>query len=159
RRVRHLDLRSRVARRADQRFCGWLCRGWQGTTASADGARAELRGGPIRWPCGGRPGAHPRAGNPTLTLTNEARAILLQIVLWLPLVGAVVVALWPANEENPLRSWRISTFFATLTMLAALWLMIGFDRNRADQFQFATRIAWLPFGSDYRIAVDGLSMP
>jgi NADH-quinone oxidoreductase subunit M len=94
-----------------------------------------------------------------MTLTNEAGAILLQIVLWLPLVGAVVVALWPADEENPLRSWRIATFVATLTMLAALWLMIGFDRNHADQFQFATRIPWLPFGSDYRIAVDGLSMP
>ena len=111
--------------------------------------------------------------------------ILLQIVLWLPLVGAIVVALSGTGpvERSPeaaaphhgdatslgrgetglvgvnLRAWRIATAFATVTFLLAALLLIGFDRGRADQYQFETRIAWLPFGSDYRIAVDGLSMP
>ena len=37
-------------------------------------------------------------------------------------------------------------------------MLIGFDRSHADQYQFETRIGWLPFGSDYRIGVDGLSI-
>jgi NADH-quinone oxidoreductase subunit M len=147
--------------------------------------------------------------------------ILLQLVLWLPLVGAIVVALAangasgsaPRADEvstghavvatgatatrathadtglagSPttapaaaasgaagtlatehgaslagvasLRAWRLATFFAAVTFLLAAWLMVGFDRAAASQYQFETRIGWLPFGSDYRIAVDGLSMP
>ena len=83
--------------------------------------------------------------------------LILQLVLWLPLVGAVVVAL--AGNATPTRAWRIATFFAAITFILAAWLLIGFDRAQASQYQFETRIAWLPFGSDYRIAVDGLSMP
>jgi NADH-quinone oxidoreductase subunit M len=103
--------------------------------------------------------------------------VLLQLVLWLPLVGAIVVALAGSGPLEPfpdpasaahgeahrarvsLRSWRIATFVAAITFVLAAWLLIGFDRARADQYQFETRLAWLPFGSDYRIAVDGLSMP
>ncbi|HEX8968413.1 MAG TPA: NADH-quinone oxidoreductase subunit M [Chloroflexota bacterium] len=98
--------------------------------------------------------------------------VVLELVVWLPLVGAVIVALAGSGspespeDETPaypaghsLRAWRIATTFAVLTFLLAAWLLIGFDRSRADQFQFETRIGWLPFGSDYRIAVDGLSMP
>jgi NADH-quinone oxidoreductase subunit M len=85
--------------------------------------------------------------------------ILLQVVLWLPLLGAIVVAMTRSDETTPLRSWRIATFFALITFLLAAWLMIGFDRSRSDQYQFDVRIPWLPFGSDYRIGVDGLSMP
>jgi NADH-quinone oxidoreductase subunit M len=147
--------------------------------------------------------------------------ILLQVVLWLPLVGAIVVALAAngasgsslradevSNDHGAaptgaaatrathadtgvagspttahgvaaggvggtlaaehgaivtggasLRAWRLATFFAAVTFLLAAWLMVGFDRGAAAQYQFETRIGWLPFGSDYRIAVDGLSMP
>jgi len=84
---------------------------------------------------------------------------VLQLVLWLPLVGAVVVALSGNDETKPLRAWRLATFFAAITFILAAWLMLGFDRSRASVYQFETRITWLPFGSDYRIAVDGLSMP
>jgi NADH-quinone oxidoreductase subunit M len=85
--------------------------------------------------------------------------LLLQLVLWLPLLGALVVALAGEDQTRPGRSWRIATGFALIVFLLAAWLMIGFDRSQADQYQFDVRIAWLPFGSDYRIAVDGLSMP
>jgi NADH-quinone oxidoreductase subunit M len=83
--------------------------------------------------------------------------LVLQLVVWLPLLGAVVVAV--AGNATPTRAWRIATFFAAVTFILAVWLLLGFDSSHADQYQFETRIAWLPFGSDYRIAVDGLSMP
>ncbi|MBV8715970.1 MAG: NADH-quinone oxidoreductase subunit M, partial [Chloroflexi bacterium] len=113
-----------------------------------------------------------------MNLDQNFGALLLQLVLWLPLVGAVVVALagTGAAERHPdpvadhdhgsvgtptlnLRAWRIATLVAAITFILAAWLMIGFDRSQASQYQFVVRIPWLPFGSDYRIGVDGLSMP
>jgi NADH-quinone oxidoreductase subunit M len=111
-----------------------------------------------------------------VTLDPTVGRIVLQGVLWLPLLGAIVVALAGngAPEPSPdtaaahgaaappevsLRAWRIATTFALVVFLLAVWLMIGFDRSRADQYQFAVDVAWLPFGSDYRVGVDGLSMP
>ncbi len=92
-------------------------------------------------------------------MSQQTGAVLLQIVLWLPLVGAIVVALLPSDENRRLHSWRLATFFAAVAFIAAVALMIGFDRTSADRYQFETRVRWLPFGSDYRTAVDGLSMP
>jgi NADH-quinone oxidoreductase subunit M len=92
-------------------------------------------------------------------MSQSTGALLLQLVLWLPLFGAVVVALLPADDARPLRSWRLATLFTAATFVASVVLMLGFDRGAADRYQFETRIPWLPFGSDYRIAVDGLSIP
>jgi NADH-quinone oxidoreductase subunit M len=86
-------------------------------------------------------------------------AALLQFVLWLPLLGAIVVALLGSSEDNPLRSWRLATGFAAIALIASVVLLIGFNRVAADRYQFETNVPWLPFGSNYRIAVDGLSMP
>jgi NADH-quinone oxidoreductase subunit M len=86
-------------------------------------------------------------------------AFLLQLILWLPLIGALVVAALPSDDARPLRSWRLATLFAAVTFVASVVLLLGFNRAAADQPQFQVRIAWLPFGSDYRIFVDGLSMP
>ncbi len=92
-------------------------------------------------------------------MSAQTGAMLLQIVLWLPLVGAIVVALLPSDDFRPLRSWRLATLFAAVTFVASVVLLLGFDRAAASSYQFETRITWLPFGSDYRIAVDGLSLP
>jgi NADH-quinone oxidoreductase subunit M len=86
-------------------------------------------------------------------------AALLQFVLWFPLLGAIVVAFLPSSEDNPLRSWRLATGFAAIALIASVVLLIGFNRTTADRYQFETNVAWLPFGSNYRIAVDGLSIP
>ena len=110
-----------------------------------------------------------------MTLDPNVGKWILQLVLWLPLVGAIVVA-FAGNgplQANPdttlehdhprealsLRSWRIATVFAVVVLLLSVWLMLGFDRSQSSQYQFQTNIPWLPFGSNYRIAVDGLSMP
>jgi NADH-quinone oxidoreductase subunit M len=100
-----------------------------------------------------------------MMLNDDVGRVLLQLVLWLPMVGALVVAMAgngrsdTGSAESGARAWRIATFFAAVTFVLAAWLFIGFDTSKSSQYQFQTRIGWLPFGSDYRIAVDGLSMP
>jgi len=113
-----------------------------------------------------------------MTLSPSTGALLLQLTLWLPLLGAFVIALVgtrdvehteadPATEAahghgiamaHDMRAWRLATLFATATLVCATLLLIGFDRNSGG-YQFVVRVPWLPFGSDYRIGVDGLSLP
>ncbi len=93
-----------------------------------------------------------------MTLTPETGSLLLQVVLWLPLLGALAVALFGPGDDR--RPWQIASFFSGLNFLLAVWLLVGFDRASAGQFQFELRYPWLGLiGSDYRIAVDGLSLP
>lgn len=93
-----------------------------------------------------------------MTLSPDAGAFLLQVVVWLPLAGAIVVAFFGAG--GALRPWRIAGFFTAITFLLALVLLLGFDRANAGRYQFETRLPWLTaLGSDYRLAVDGLSLP
>jgi NADH-quinone oxidoreductase subunit M len=121
-----------------------------------------------------------------MSLDPNVGKVVLQLVLWLPLIGAFVVAIAglgqpevhpdpvaPAHDAGGhaetapaaapttlnLRAWRIATAFALITFLLSVWLFFGFDRSNAGQYQFAVNIPWLPFGSSYWIAVDGLSMP
>jgi NADH-quinone oxidoreductase subunit M len=90
-------------------------------------------------------------------LNPEIGRVVLQLVLWLPLIGALVVAL--SSNDSPRRAWQLAVFFAAVTFGLAAWLFIGFDTGQSSVYQYETRIPWMPFGSDYRIAVDGLSMP
>ena len=67
--------------------------------------------------------------------------IILQVVLWLPLLGGIIVAMVgngpaaaaggdahadPHHEVRPtnLRSWRLATFFAALTFVLAAVLFL-----------------------------------
>src|SRR5207244_2449707 len=162
---------SPVAGWVGQRRRRRLRLGRPGVADHPDRPRPELRARAV-WRYGRhcrRPG-HRAIGAPMILDQNVGR-IILQLVLWLPAIGAAVVALAGSGEPEPspdalthgqptsMRAWRIATFFAAITFILAAWLLIGFDRSRADQYQFETRIGWLPFGSDYRIAVDGLSTP
>jgi NADH-quinone oxidoreductase subunit M len=113
-----------------------------------------------------------------MILDPNVGRIVLQLVVWLPLVGAIVVAFAGAGSPEPspevgsvhdethgaapsvaLRSWRLATAFAAVVLVLAAWLMIGFDPADASQYQFEINVPWLPFGVNYAIAVDGLSMP
>src|SRR5205085_4932659 len=97
-----------------------------------------------------RSGAGDRAPGAPVTLDPTVGRILLQLVLWLPLLGALVVAMAGNGQAEPspdlagghggaaphglatgrvsLRAWRIATAFALITFLLAAWLLIGFDR-------------------------------
>ncbi|HYY88558.1 MAG TPA: NADH-quinone oxidoreductase subunit M [Chloroflexota bacterium] len=95
-----------------------------------------------------------------MRLDPQVGAALLQFTLWFPLVGAIAVAVLGSGDEgDPLRAWRWATGFAAITFVVAAVLLLGFDPASADRYQFEVNLAWLPFNSNYRIAVDGLSMP
>jgi NADH-quinone oxidoreductase subunit M len=78
---------------------------------------------------------------------------LLSIVTFLPLVGAIVVAVAPASAARP-----AALGFAVLTWIVSLFLLLGYLPGR-DGFQFTEAFSWIPiFGIQYKLGADGLSV-
>jgi NADH-quinone oxidoreductase subunit M len=79
---------------------------------------------------------------------------ILTIVTFLPLVGALVVAILPTSWTRP-----VALAFALATWIVSLLLLVGYLPGREGaQFQYVEAIDWIPlFGIQYKLGVDGLS--
>ncbi len=77
---------------------------------------------------------------------------MLSLALFLPLVGAVAVALAPARLARV-----IGVGVAAVVFLLTAAVLVGF--NRAGGLQFVERAPWIPqLNSQYFVGVDGLSV-
>jgi NADH-quinone oxidoreductase subunit M len=78
---------------------------------------------------------------------------ILSIITFLPLIGAVVVAILPPSSA------RITALgFALVTFVFSLLLLIGYLPGRVG-FQFVETYQWIPiFGIQYKVGADGLSV-
>jgi NADH-quinone oxidoreductase subunit M len=79
---------------------------------------------------------------------------ILTVVTFLPLVGALVVAVLPTSWTRP-----VALGFALATWVVSLLMLVGYLPGRAgSQFLFLEVIDWIPiFGIQYKLGVDGLS--
>ena len=68
-------------------------------------------------------------------------AHLLSVVLFLPLLGAVIVAILPRSEGNQHKGVAIITSLVTFFVSLLLWT--GFDASQGN-FQFEERVEWAP---------------
>ena len=84
--------------------------------------------------------------------------IMLSIILFTPLVGALIAACSSASSnENAIR-W-IANVVALVGFLISIPLWFWFNPQSPD-FQFVERAPWIPsIGADYFLGVDGLSAP
>lgn len=82
---------------------------------------------------------------------------LLNILIWLPIVGGVFVAL-TGNDARPNQSRYVSLLVVLLTLALCVPLMTGFD-STLSSMQFVEDSLWMPsLGIHYRLGVDGLSL-
>jgi NADH-quinone oxidoreductase subunit M len=81
---------------------------------------------------------------------------LLSAIVFLPAVGALLLALFPAEDRANLKATAFAITTATFVLSLFLWI----DFNPSDpQYQFATRVPWIDaFGISYHIGVDGISL-
>ena len=81
---------------------------------------------------------------------------MLSVLLFAPLVGAVVLALAPSE---PLRSVRrLALALALLPLLVSVLVLVAFAPGEAG-FQLEERVAWLPaWGVSYHLGIDGVSL-
>jgi NADH-quinone oxidoreductase subunit M len=86
---------------------------------------------------------------------------LLSIVIWLPVVGALLLLLISNRDGQRNGLIRQITFaFSLLTFVASLAVWSGLDASAtAEEFQFVERLPWIPaFGIDYYLGIDGISL-
>ena len=77
---------------------------------------------------------------------------ILSLITFVPLVGAIVVAVLPATATR-----GASLAFALATWVLSLLLLVGYLPDRPG-FQYVEVLDWIPvFGIQYKLGVDGLS--
>jgi NADH-quinone oxidoreductase subunit M len=82
--------------------------------------------------------------------------VILSVLIFLPLVGAAVVALIPPDREGRVRLAGLAASLATLLAAAGVWIV--FDPANGG-LQLVERYEWLPaLGIAYRVGVDGISL-
>jgi NADH-quinone oxidoreductase subunit M len=83
---------------------------------------------------------------------------LLNLAIFLPLLGAAVVAVLPDPGGARSRWVALGATLGTLVLAVVLWT--AFDPSpSAPEFQFQTRLAWIPsLGIGYLVGVDGVAL-
>ncbi|MGH6934366.1 MAG: complex I subunit 4 family protein, partial [Dongiaceae bacterium] len=84
---------------------------------------------------------------------------LLSIVTFLPLAGAIWIALVRAETGLVASNVRwVALWFSLVDFVISLFLWFDFDTTTAE-FQFVERREWMPdFGISYHMGVDGISL-
>jgi NADH-quinone oxidoreductase subunit M len=85
----------------------------------------------------------------------------LTAILFLPAVGAAVIALFVSSEHPRAIRW-ISAIFTFVPLALAVIVFAMFDKSAAaaGMIQFEEKVLWIaPLNAHYHLGVDGLSMP
>jgi NADH-quinone oxidoreductase subunit M len=82
----------------------------------------------------------------------------ISIATFLPLVGAVVIALVPRSQERTVRALGI--VFTGAALIVAISIAIGFDYGATGALQYEVKTRWIPaIDANYHVGIDGISMP
>jgi NADH-quinone oxidoreductase subunit M len=86
---------------------------------------------------------------------------LLSVVIWLPLIGALLllcIGNRDGRRDGLVRNVTLLTSLATFVATMVLWA--GFDSSAAaGDFQFVERVPWVPaFAIEYYLGIDGISL-
>jgi NADH-quinone oxidoreductase subunit M len=81
---------------------------------------------------------------------------MLSLMIFLPVAGAVVIALVPRERESLIR-W-IGLAASLLTLLVAVAVAVAFDPTTGEM-QFVEQLRWIPaLGISYSVGMDGISL-
>jgi NADH-quinone oxidoreductase subunit M len=82
---------------------------------------------------------------------------MLSILIFLPVVGAILLAMLPAEGVETIK--RAAFGVALLNFVLSLFLLPGFNAAQDDRFQFVERVEWIPqLGIHYYLGVDGIGL-
>ncbi|MGI9032916.1 MAG: complex I subunit 4 family protein [Acidimicrobiales bacterium] len=83
---------------------------------------------------------------------------MLSVAVFLPIVGAVVLAAIPKAREDLLKGFALLVTLATAA--AGVYLLAAFDYGRSGHLQFVVDAKWIPvINSRYHVGVDGIALP
>jgi NADH-quinone oxidoreductase subunit M len=84
----------------------------------------------------------------------------LTALIFLPVIGAILIALFRGLSERAIR-W-LAAVFTFIPMALAIYLFAIFDRSQGfiGTMQFETNVSWIPaINAFYHTGVDGISLP
>ncbi len=82
---------------------------------------------------------------------------MLSLILFIPVLGAMLLAFMPRQGENGLKTAAFGVSVVTFAVSVALWL--GFNGGDDARYQFVQNMEWVPqLGIRYHLAVDGISL-
>ena len=85
---------------------------------------------------------------------------LLSWIIFLPVIGIIVLALWPKPSQRTVRWIALSFTAASFLVSIAVFLMFNRSESAIGLMQFEEKIPWIPaINSYYHLGVDGLSLP
>ncbi len=100
--------------------------------------------------------SHRRRPDLGAPMTATLSPWLVTLVVFQPLLAAVVVALLPQNEKRLVRGW---TFVALLVNFGLTVLLYAAFEPRGAEFQLEQRVPWISeLGISYHVGVDGLAV-
>ncbi len=80
----------------------------------------------------------------------------LTLIIFIPLVGAVIVALIPSNREREIKWFSVAVSLIPLVLSVVMWVLF----RTGGGMQFVEEAVWIPtLGAYYRMGVDGISVP
>ena len=80
---------------------------------------------------------------------------ILSFVTFFPLLGAILLIFVPKEKKTLIRN--LSLFVALITFIVSLFLYFNFNGQTSDP-QFVEREAWLGYGIEYHLGIDGISL-
>ena len=83
----------------------------------------------------------------------------LSTIVFLPVAGAIIIALFANNRPRLIR--YLAAIFTFIPLVLAVILFCNFDKSlAAGVFQFQEEVSWIPaLNAHYHLGVDGLSLP
>ncbi|MBS1706993.1 MAG: NADH-quinone oxidoreductase subunit M [Armatimonadetes bacterium] len=81
---------------------------------------------------------------------------LLSAMTFLPMLGVILLLIWPAEDVKAIRGVTLVTTF--ITFILSLFVLIRFTGN-TYHFQLLEQVPWMPqMGINYKVGVDGISI-
>ena len=82
----------------------------------------------------------------------------LTVVVFLPALGALVMAAIPRSNETAVK--RLGALVAVATFLISLLIAFNFDYSQASAYQFEVSHSWISaINANYHVGIDGISLP
>jgi NAD(P)H-quinone oxidoreductase subunit 4 len=84
--------------------------------------------------------------------------MILSALIWIPLVGAILIAVWPGKLNSVHFRW-LAIVIASIPLLINIILSFNFDPTNPN-VQFTEYLPWITkIGLNYYLGIDGLSFP
>lgn len=84
---------------------------------------------------------------------------ILSLILFLPLAGALLVALLPGKNKQLVRWTALLVSLVPFILTLVLWTEFGGAEANADGYKFVVNVSWYEaINSSFHIGIDGLSL-